>query len=164
MKHLVLIRHAKSTPYGYEDDFNRDLSERGNKDAKLISTELNTKGILPDIMISSPAKRAIKTAGIFAENLGLNKKTIKKVQEIYTGMTTSEFLGLINDLPDNAGTVFIFGHNPGFYYCTSNLLQKFKDDMPTCSTVGIDFDVDSWKNVTARSGLKAFQLIPRMFK
>lgn len=164
MKRLVIVRHAKSVPYGYDDDFNRDLRERGINDANLIGRELKKRQIIPDLMISSPAKRAMKTARIFAENLGYNKKDIRQVDEIYDGLTTSEFLDLVKDLPDDVETAFFFGHNPGFYYFVNNLLKDFKDEMPTTSTVGIDFEVHSWKDVEARSGEKAFQLIPKMFK
>ena len=164
MKRVVIVRHAKSVPYGYDDDFNRDLSSRGKNDAKLVSSELEKRGILPDIMISSPAKRAIKTARIFAENLSFNKTDVLEVEDIYDGQTTSEFLEMICKLPEEAETVFIFGHNPGFHYFASNLLEHFGGDMPTCSSVGIDFKIDSWKNVEARTGQKAFHLTPRMFK
>lgn len=164
MKRVVIVRHAKSVPYGYEDDFNRDLKDRGKDDAKLVSAELKKKGISPDIMISSPAKRAMKTARIFAENLNFSKKDILEVEDIYDGQTTSEFLEMIKKLPENTNTAFFFGHNPGFHFFVSNLLEHFGGDMPTCSTVGIDFYVNSWKNVEARTGKKAFHLIPRMIK
>ena len=164
MKRVVIVRHAKSVPYGYDDDFNRDLSERGKNDANLVSHELEKQAIFPEIMISSPAKRAIKTARIFAGNLQFQKNEIIEVEDIYDGLTTSEFLELINDLPEEKNTAFFFGHNPGFYYFVSNLLEHFYDEMPTCSTVGIDFNVNSWQDVKARTGKKAFQLVPKMFK
>jgi len=78
MKRVVIVRHAKSVPYGYDDDFNRDLSNKGKNDATLVSNELKRKNIFPDAMISSPAKRAIKTARIFAENLGFDKNNIRE--------------------------------------------------------------------------------------
>lgn len=164
MKRVIIVRHGKAVPFGYEDDFNRDLRDRGKDDAKLISTELNKRNIKPDAMISSPAKRAIKTARIFAETLNFKKNNISEIQDIYEGLTTSEFIELIQDLPEKTETAFFFGHNPGFYYFVSNLLEHFSSDIPTCSTVGIDFNVDSWKKVEARSGKMVFQLIPKMFK
>lgn len=164
MKRVVIVRHAKAVPYGYDDDFSRDLKSRGKSDAKLVSEELKRKGIIPDTMISSPAKRAIKTARIFAENLGFDRKDIVEVMDIYDGQTTSEFLEMIQQLPEETQTAFFFGHNPGFEYFTNNLLRHFGGDMPTCSTVGIDFDVDSWEKVEARTGQKAFHIVPRMFK
>lgn len=163
MKQVVIVRHGKAVPYGYEDDFTRDLRDRGKNDAKLIGTLLNKKDIHPDAMISSPAKRAIKTARIFAEALNFEKKDISEIQAIYEGLTTSEFLNLIRNLPEEKETVFFFGHNPGFHYFVSNLLDHFTNDMPTCSTVGIEFNVDSWREVKARTGKLAFQFVPKMF-
>ena len=60
MKRVVIVRHAKSVPYGYEDDFNRNLTERGEMDATKISLELLQRGIKADIVLSSPAKRALE--------------------------------------------------------------------------------------------------------
>ncbi len=164
MKRVIIVRHAKSVPYGYDDDFNRDLSSRGKSDASIIGSELRKRGIRPDAMISSPAKRALKTARIFAEQLEFEKNKIIENQDIYDGQTTSEFVDMIQDLTEDINTAFFFGHNPGFYYFVGNLLTSFHDDMPTCSTVVIDFNIDSWAKVEARTGTKVFQLVPRMFK
>ena len=164
MKRVVIVRHAKSVPYGYEDDFNRILTERGEKDATKISLELKQRGIKVDIMISSPAKRALRTAHIFTENLSFDKSKIIEVKDLYDGMTTSQFLKLIHELHESAETVIFFGHNPDFQYFVDNLLKDVGSYMPTCSTVAIDFDVARWENVEARKGEKVFQLIPRMFR
>ncbi len=164
MKRLIIVRHAKSVPYGYDNDFDRDLSTRGKNDAAIIGGELKKRNILPDIMVSSPAKRAIKTARIFAEQLEFDRKNIIENQDIYDGQTTSEFVDMIQQLPQSSSTVYVFGHNPGFYYFVDNLLSSFHNDMPTCSTVGIDFNVDEWKEIEARTGHLAFHLVPRMFK
>ncbi len=164
MKRVIIVRHGKAVPYGYDDDFNRDLQDRGKSDAALVSSELNQRKVTPDLMVSSPAKRALKTARIFADNLDYDQNKIREVEDIYDGLTTGEFVDLIRELPEEAETVFFFGHNPGFYYYVANLLQSFHGDMPTTSTVGIDFDVDSWKEVNARTGSLAFHLVPRVLK
>ena len=164
MKRVVIVRHGKAVPYGYEDDFSRDLRDRGKNDAKRIRHELNERGILADVIISSPAKRAIKTARIFADELGFNRSEILQNQDLYGGLTTDEFLDIIRELPAEANTVFFFGHNPGFYYFVCNLLEEFWGDMPTSSTVAIDFEVSDWQQVETRSGKLGFQLVPRMFK
>ncbi len=164
MKLIVIVRHAKAVPYGYEDDFNRNLTERGEKDAEKISSELQQRGMKVDIMVSSPAKRALQTAHIFAENLGFDKNKITEVKDIYEGMTTSQFLELIHELRESGETVYFFGHNPDFHYFADNLLKDLGIDMPTCSTVGIYFDVARWKDVEPRKGEKEFHFTPRMFR
>ena len=164
MKRVVIVRHGKAVPYGYEDDFNRDLRDRGKGDAALVSQELRNRNVVPDLIISSPAKRAIKTARIFADNLGYSRSSIREEQGIYDGLTTNEFIEIIRYLSEEIETVFFFGHNPGFYYYVANLLKEFRSDMPTTSTVGIDFEVQNWTEVEARSGNMAFHLIPRLLK
>ena len=164
MKRLVIVRHAKAVPYGYDMDFDRELTDRGENDAANIGRELNRKGIVPDLMISSPAARALKTARIFAENLGYERDKIKELMVIYEGLTTSGFLSIVHQLPVDAQTVFFFGHNPGFHYLVSNLLAEFRGEMPTCSTVGIDFNVESWSEIEARTGKAAFHFVPKNFQ
>jgi phosphohistidine phosphatase len=164
MKRVFIVRHAKSVHYGYDDDFNRDLQERGTKDARLVSRELNRLGIKADAMISSPAVRALKTARIFADNMDFKKKNIREMEEIYEGLSTSDFIDIINVLPDDIETAFFFGHNPDFHYITRNLLKYYNEEMPTCAAVGIDFDVDKWKYVKSRTGKQFIRLVPEMLK
>ena len=164
MKRVVIVRHAKAVPYGYEDDFNRDLTDRGKRDAALVATELQKRGIMPGIIVSSPGKRALKTARIFAGNLGFDKDAIQENEDLYHGLIVASFLKLIRSLPENAKTVFFFGHNPHFYNFTAGLLRDYNFDMPTCTATGIDFDVESWQDVKPRSGKMAFRIIPAMLR
>ena len=164
MKRVVIVRHAKAVPYGYDDDFNRDLIGRGKNDANIISKELRKDRIAPDIIISSPARRAIKTARIFADNLEYDRDEIIENEDLYFNLTTGGFIDIIRSLTDDADTVFFFGHNPDFHTFSENLLEHYIRVMPTCSTVGIDFDANNWQNIGAREGTLAFHLIPKMFK
>lgn len=161
MKRVIIVRHAKSVPYGYEDDFNRDLAERGITDADKISLRLKYLGVFPDMIIASPAMRAMHTAAIFCENLGFEPKAIRQESVFYDGMTAQSFVDLLQQLPEEIQTVFIFGHNPSVYYLVSNLVKYFNSDMPTCSAVVLDFEVEKWSEVSARGGQVAFQLTPK---
>jgi phosphohistidine phosphatase len=164
MKRIVIVRHAKAVPYGYDDDFNRKLRQQGKEDAKILSLALKEDRVIPDLILSSPAKRAYKTASIFAETLRYPVSRIMIEDELYEGLTTQDFLEIIRNLPEEAQTVFVFGHNPTVYYLVNNLVKLFNSDMPTCSTVGIDFQSDSWKGVSVHEGKLAFQLMPRLYK
>jgi len=164
MKRVVLVRHAKAVGYGYDDDFNRELRESGLIDARNVSNELKNRNIIPDKIISSPAVRALQTARIFAQNLGYEERNIRKVQDIYEGLTTAEFIEIIKKLPDELKTVFFFGHNPDFEYFAQNLLSKFNDELPTCATIGIEFDVEKWEKVESRTGIQSFILVPKKLK
>lgn len=164
MKRIIIVRHAKSVPYGYDDDFNRDLTDRGIKDAEKISSKLKELKIISDLVIASPATRTMHTANIFCKNLGYDLKFIRQEVDFYDGATTQSFIGVIQKLPEDVQTIFIFGHNPSVYYLVDNLVNSFNADMPTCSTVGIDFQVDKWAEVASRGGKVAFQYIPKGMK
>jgi len=161
MKRVVIVRHAKSVPYGYDKDFYRDLTERGISDAEKISSKLSGMSIFPELVLASPATRTMHTATIFCRNLGYNPALIRQDEIIYEGMTTQTFVELLQSLPESVQTVFVFGHNPPVYYLAYNLVKYFNSDMPTCSTVAIDFQVDKWSEVSARGGQLAFQLTPK---
>lgn len=161
MKRVVIVRHAKSVPYGYDDDFHRDLTDRGIEDANKISKRLNELEIVPDLVIASPAVRTMHTSDIFCKNLGYDLKSVKEESSFYGGVTTQRFVDLLQQLPEDVQTVFVFGHNPTVYYLVYNLLKHFTADMPTCSTVVLDFEVQSWKDVSARGGKMAFQITPK---
>lgn len=161
MKRVIIVRHAKSVQYGYDQDFRRDLTDRGINDADVISRKLNEMGIVADRMFSSPAARALHTASIFCANLGYQYGSIVEVEDFYEGASTQDYLDLLKQQLDNVKTVFIFGHNPSVYYLVYNLVKYFNGDMPTCSTVAIDFDVEKWAEIEARSGKLAFQLTPK---
>jgi hypothetical protein len=94
-------------------------------------------------------------------NLGIDPATIRQETSFYDSATTQDFIDVLQKLPDEVQTVCVFGHNPAVYYWVSNLVKYFNGDMPTCSTVDIDFAVDKWADVAARIGKKAFQYIPK---
>ena len=163
MKRLILVRHAKAVPYGYEDDFNRELTERGRKDAGKISFRLRSMGVGPDLMISSPALRALQTATIFAEALQYCPDEISQEPGLYMEFTTRDFVEYLKQLPDEHQTAAIFGHNPSVAYFASGLAMRFTGDTPTCSTLCLDFEIESWSLIESRTGTVAFHFVPRMF-
>lgn len=161
MKRVIIVRHAKSVPYGYDNDFYRDLNDRGISDAEKISSRLKEMNVTPDMVIASPATRTMHTARIFCQNLGYDVKSIRQEPTFYEGMTTHDFVDLVQKLPEEAQTVFVFGHNPTVYYLVYNLVKYFNADMPTCSAVALNFEVQIWKDISARGGKLAFQLVPK---
>ena len=77
MKHLVIVRHAKSVPYGYDEDFHRDLKKRGETDSVLVSKKLKELNFLPGLIISSPALRAKRTAKYSPTPLVMHQKEFR---------------------------------------------------------------------------------------
>lgn len=145
MRTLFLIRHAKSS---WDNpglrDFNRPLNERGLHDAPKMAKLLAKKGVKPDLLLSSPAKRAITTAHFFAETFGLEADDVVQEQEIYEA-AVSDILNIVNNLPDSAQSVMLFGHNPTLTDVANRFSDQYIDNIPTCGIVLIESEADSWK-------------------
>ena len=149
MKTLLLIRHAKSSwEHPGLSDFDRPLNERGKKDAPEMAKRVKEKGIELDLLVSSPAKRARKTAKYFAEQFGFDKDDIKIVGELY-GATRAEFLFAVANISDEYNQVALLSHNPGITDFASSLTNVRVDDMPTCAIFALQIETDSWKNFAA---------------
>jgi phosphohistidine phosphatase len=146
MKTLLLVRHAKSS---WEQpglsDFDRPLNERGKKDAPEMAGRVKEKGIKLDHLISSPAKRARKTARYFAEEFDFKKEDVQLAEELY-GATQSQFLQAVTGISDKYESVALFSHNPGITDFASSLTNIRVDDMPTCAVFAVQIQTDSWKD------------------
>ena len=91
MKTLILVRHAKSdwNEPGLSD-IERPLNERGKKDAPMMAKRLRKKGLKIDAFLSSPAKRAFRTARFFAEEFDVKKDNIQ-VEKVLYGALSGQF-------------------------------------------------------------------------
>ena len=108
MKSLLLIRHAKSD---WGDltlkDFDRPLNDRGKRDAPVMAHRLLDKKIKIDAFISSPAKRARKTAELFASQYKRDKKDIIFFDKLYLA-DTEAFFDVISQTDDDYSTIAVF--------------------------------------------------------
>ncbi len=152
MKTLYLVRHAKSS-WKQPDfrDYDRPLNHRGERDAPFMGNLMFEKNILPDIIISSGANRAITTAKTIAETINYPLEDLIKEDSIYES-SAGQLLDLINSIDDSNSSAMLFGHNPGFTMLSNYLSDRRIDNLPTCSYVRIEFNTDSWKNVEIGSG------------
>jgi phosphohistidine phosphatase len=164
MKRLVIIRHAKTEQENYDRDYTRELLPVGIEDAKNIANDLKEWNICPNAIISSPANRAIATAHIFAEGLGFDLENIVEEKNLYFEMTTGEFVDMVKATSNKVETLFVFGHNPFMHFVAQRMSADYDGHMPTSSTVVLDFDVDSWKDVEPRKGLLFLHLYPKLYK
>lgn len=146
MKTLFLVRHAKSSwESAGVDDFDRPLNDRGKQDAPEMAKRLKKKGILPGVFISSPAKRAHKTAKYFAETFGVEKEEILLVEKLYLA-PVSAFMETIATIDDKHKSAVVFSHNPGITEFANVLTSVKIDNMPTCSIFAVQADTENWKD------------------
>jgi phosphohistidine phosphatase len=144
MKTLLLIRHAKSSWDNVGlDDFARPLNARGKKEAPMMARRLLDKKIKIDEFISSPAKRARKTATAFMNEFKEKKGKILLVKELYMASDQS-FINTIKNVKNKFDRIAIFSHNPGITEYANSLTDTKIDDMPTCSVFAVKADIKKW--------------------
>lgn len=144
MKTLILVRHAKSSwDAAGVDDFDRMLNERGKKDAPEMAKRIKAKGINIDVFLSSPAKRAHKTAKYFAEELGIDKDKMVLVDKLYEA-SVNAFLEVVSTIDEDNKTAIIFSHNPGITEFVNTLTKVRLDNMPTCGVFAVQAEADKW--------------------
>lgn len=162
MKRLTIIRHAKSS---WDDpnqrDFDRPLNSRGLQAAPLMGRELKARGFAPDLIVSSPAIRALSTAKIIAELLGYSEARIETDRAIYEA-TVPELLAVVRALPPAHNHVMLFGHNPGFQELAIHLTNKPLPKMPTCGVVDLDYP-GQWAEWGSAPATRRAFLFPKMF-
>ncbi len=152
MKTLYLIRHAKSSWKNQNlADHERPLNKWGKRDAPFMVKLLREEDVKPDLIISSPAVRALITAKTFAEGLDYPKNEIEINDSIYEA-GVSDLLNVIYNISDKYRYVMLFGHNPGLTILNNYITDQDIDNIVTCGIVCIQFNIDSWKNVNDNSG------------
>ncbi|HEY7745551.1 MAG TPA: histidine phosphatase family protein [Desulfuromonadales bacterium] len=161
MKRLTLVRHAKSS---WEDpalaDFDRPLSKRGKQDAPLMGERLAGRDPRPELIISSPAKRARKTARLIARELELTDDRLILVMEIYEA-EPEILLKVVRGLDNRWAHVLLVGHNPGLTELGNLLADCGIENIPTCGALCLDFDADDWQNLGSSSGSLVFYDYPK---
>ena len=144
-KLLLVIRHAKSSwDIATLNDFERPLNERGKKDAPMMAKRLLDKKIAIDNFVSSPAKRAKKTARLFAEEFERKKEEIILIPELYHA-SVQVFFEAISNVDDIYKSIAVFSHNPGITSFANELTENNKiDNMPTCSVFAVRCHIENW--------------------
>jgi phosphohistidine phosphatase len=147
MKTIFLLRHAKSSWNHPElNDCDRPLNKRGKRQAPEMGKLIHTENLTPDLILSSPAVRACKTAEAVAENCGYDGE-IDRIDDFYPG-GPADYLRVLSELPDGVRRVMVVGHNPGL----GEFLRVLVGETRTFSTAAlaqVDLPLESWQELTA---------------
>jgi phosphohistidine phosphatase len=144
-------------------DHDRPLLPVGEKKTKRIVAYLKSKGIVPDLMLSSSAKRAYETARIIAQGLGYPEEDIRKGPNLYHA-SSDDILSELYGLDNNIESVMIFGHNPTFTYFVNHYLEDTIFNLPTSGLVGIVFETEKWEKISEAKNHVKFFVTPKMLK
>ncbi len=163
MKTIYFVRHAKSSwDYQSLSDINRPLNDRGIRDAPFMGKMLHGQGVLPDIVMTSPAVRATTTALMLLGELEFPANKIQIIPEIYSGYL-EDVLMLIKELPDDQKSVMLFGHNPTWTSLANYFSEKYIPNAPTCSISVIEAEIDAWKDLNRENGKLTNFYYPKMY-
>ena len=146
-KTLFIVRHGKSSwDNNSLSDIDRPLKERGIIDAYSVADKIKNNNLIPQLLITSSAIRALHTATIFARVLGINKENIVILKDLYQA-ETEKIIQIIRSTSNEVDSLMIFGHNPGFTDVVNKLSNLSLGNLPTSGLVKIVFKVDKWKRI-----------------
>jgi phosphohistidine phosphatase len=162
MKTLLIVRHAKSSwDSPGVDDFDRPLLEKGKKLASKAIDYLQNKKVLPDLILTSSARRALDTAILFSQGLGIPFEKITEEKRLYYA-EAEQILDFLFDLPPETETVMIVGHNPTLTNFVNRYLDDKIDVLPTSGVVALKLNTDDWLHAGTCSISVDFMVFPKM--
>lgn len=145
MKTLLLLRHAKSSWANDRlSDYERPLNDRGRHDAPRMGELLRKQGLLPDLIVSSSAKRAATTAELVAISTSYDGD-IRYTERLYLAEPET-YIALARQVPDDCGIVLMVGHNPGIEELLERLTGQ-AERMPTAALACIELPIAGWSDL-----------------
>jgi len=151
LKQLILIRHGKTQALEQGQlDFDRPLHADGLLNSSRIGKYIFDSEIFPNIILSSPARRAIATATLISEQLGYDSNKIHSNDELYEASVRT-MLHAVNQLKSDWKCVVLVGHNPVISYFAEYVSGEVIGELVTCGMVIIDFK-SKWENISKNTG------------
>jgi phosphohistidine phosphatase len=149
-KTLHIVRHAKSSwDYDGVSDIDRPLKLKGIQSAYEMARRIKIRNTIPELIITSPANRAIHTAIIFAR---LSEFPLKKIM-IEEGLYATEeeyILRLIKKTDNSISSLMIFGHNPELTNFVNLFVKDTIENISTAGIVSLVFDIEKWKDISKK--------------
>ena len=147
MKTILLLRHAKSSWNDPDlDDRERPLNKRGKRQSPEMGKLVLAEGLTPDLILSSPAKRARKTAAAVAKVCGYDGN-VERIEDFYPG-GPADYLRVLSELPDGVRRVMLVAHNPGLEEFLRDLVNQAWP-LPTAALAQVEIPLDAWQDLTA---------------
>ena len=168
MRRLMLLRHAKTERAGPgERDRDRKLMKRGRSDAPAIGAYMAHHGLIPDVALVSPAKRAQETWALAAPAFARAPRTVSD-ERIYNA-SPDALIAVLGETR-KAHTLLLVGHNPGLQDLAAQLIasgdvemrEQLKEKLPTSGLVVIDLPIDDWSLIHPHAGRLERFVSPRL--
>jgi phosphohistidine phosphatase len=149
MKTLMLLRHAKSSRDDPDlDDHLRPLNKRGKEAAKRMGRLIRDEKIVPDLILSSTALRARKTAERAATESRYGG-AIELAADLYLADAAAIY-SVVRQIDRRRDRVLVVGHNPGISEFLSRLVQA-EGEMPTAALAVVELPISAWNKLTSKT-------------
>ncbi len=130
---LTLMRHAKSSwKQNHQDDHDRDLNERGHRDAPDMAKRLLDRDSIPQLILSSSAKRTRQTTEHVLSVFGPTSVEVSFDKSLYLA-SPGVLLNAVLAVPNNIQHIMLIAHNPGIEDLSAHLSAQHGDVMPTAA-------------------------------
>ena len=147
MKTLLVQRHAKSSWKHPElSDHDRPLNKRGKRDAPRMGRLVAAQGLRPDVIVSSTARRARRTAEEVARHAGC-EGAVQLDRRLYLA-SPDEIVDVVRGVAGSARRVMVVGHNPGLEDLVARLAGR-RETLPTAALAALRLSIRSWTELTA---------------
>lgn len=146
-RQLYLMRHAKSSWKYPLEDLDRPLNQRGADDAPRMGERLARRQVSLDLIVTSHALRAVRTAVAVAQKLSLPHHRIQIQPRLYTE-SAEALIRLIHELESSLHCVMLIGHNPVMTALANQYAHTPIANIPTAGVVHLESDIDHWRDFT----------------
>ena len=148
MKNLLVLRHAKSSWKHPElADHDRPINKRGRRDAPRMGELLRKQDLAPDLIISSTAKRAYRTAEIVADTSGYQAEI--QFERSFYASEPEALIDILQQVADEIDCAMIVGHNPELEELVEVLTGEW-ERMPTAALALIELPIDEWASISPK--------------
>ena len=153
-RELWLLRHAKAKRDDSIEDFDRGLKKRGKLAAFKLGEWLQEQSLMPDWVLSSPAKRTLSTAIRVLDSMEASNLTINQDQRLYAE-GFERLKAVLSECPVEAQRVLLVGHNPELedlltYLVGAENLPELEKLLPTTAFARLAMP-DDWTQLTEKS-------------
>lgn len=143
MKHIGILRHGKAEHHS-SADFDRQLSPKGRAAAASLAKKAPPTFGHPELVLTSPAARALSTAETFIRESGFD--TSLEIREEMYAAEGEELLDMIAGLPEELDSIILVGHNPSL----EELIEELTGEsvhLKTAHLYFMDVDIQAWTGI-----------------
>jgi len=170
MRHLILLRHAKTERDSTSgEDCDRHLDERGQLDSALIGAWLGAQRTMPELALVSSAVRTRETWEIIAPHLPGCRAEFQDALYLANPL---QIFKAIRRIPDSVTSLLVLGHNPGLHELAWNLIGEapaaaqaaLAQNLPTCGAITFDCPISAWPQLALQANTLRDFMTPKQLK